>query len=339
MLRDSGKQSSASDCDDTPMGHVGLPFAVPYGGQRFRHVFMNPNGMLFFTKRPPCDAWFSAGRPCSYDSEPFGVYGGYMNLISVFGSDFNPSASAESVIRYAVSEEKLIGTWENLGLFGSAWLGFHFTVEIRASGHIALYFSSVLFPSEVPDAPAWVTDEGVLVALRFGPEQLNRTFISPEQKSHRSEWLSGLGSSGTGVDGVYPPKSAVHNHTRLDYCPVPTRLCLSPVDGSVVDTSLTLSLDTQDTWGCDDDVFAFRCALTGDNASSPLPLVAPATIHRNASGAGGASVRCAVGGIGLVAGTSYAVSLEFAPNGSASASGAWEAVPSPFEPPLFTAHT
>jgi hypothetical protein len=336
----NGKRSSASDCDDTPMGHVGLPFAVPYGGQRFRHVFLNPNGMVFFTKRPPCDSWFSAGPPCSFDSQPWGVYQGYLNLIAVFGSDFNPADSEDSVIMYAVNEEKVIASWENLNMFGSDWMGFHFSVEIRASGHVALYLSSVLFPSQVPDAPAWITDDGVLVALRFAGEQLNRTYVTPEQTAHRTDWLKGTdgGSSGTGVDGIYPPKAQVHNYTRLDYCPVPTRMCLSPKDGDTSDRSLELSLSTPDNWGCDDDVFAFRCSLSDVTGVAPA-LVSPATVVRNGTGSGATVVTCGVGNLSLVGSTDYAVTLHFAPfQDAAPDSAAWQGVPSPFEPPLFRAH-
>jgi len=340
-LAADGVRAGASDCDDTPQTHVPLPFAVPYGGQRYRHVFLNPNGMLFFTKRPPCDSWFSAGPPCNFDSEPWGFYGGYVNLIAVFASDFNPADSEASVIRYVKSEEKIIVSWENLNLFGSSWMGYTFSVEIRASGHIRLHIGSVLFPTQVSDAPAWITEEGTLVALRFGGEQLNRTFITAEQQANRVDWLDGLGSSGTGVDGIYPPKASIHNYTRLDYCPVPTRLCLTPTVGSVLDAGLVLELASADAWGCDNDVFVFRCALSDwlAPASDPPLFVAPATVHGGDGGDGGAVVRCPVGGLGLVAGTAYAVRLQFASNGSAEVVGAWGAVESPFEAPVFSAGT
>ncbi len=36
-------------------------------------------------------------------------------------------------------------------------------------------------PATVPGATAWVTNNGVLVGLRFGEQQLNRTYLTPSQ--------------------------------------------------------------------------------------------------------------------------------------------------------------
>ena len=126
---------------------------------------------------------------------------------------------------------------------------------------------------QVSDAPAWVRAEGMLSALRFGPKQLNRTLVTLQQQADRSTWLhDGPGSSGTGVDGVYLPRSAVlASNTRVDYCPVPTRLCLAPAelvmpssDGDAPSTA-NLTLSGLGVWGCDSDLFAFtlRVACVG----------------------------------------------------------------------------
>jgi hypothetical protein len=89
MLSDA-INADASICDDTPLSHVPLPFTFNFGGMRFRHIFLDPNGMIFFDSTPPCRGYFSAGSGCDFDSVPWAWYGAYYNLIAVFGSDFNP---------------------------------------------------------------------------------------------------------------------------------------------------------------------------------------------------------------------------------------------------------
>jgi hypothetical protein len=119
-------------------------------------------------------------------------------------------------------------------LFGSTWDGYTFTVELRSSGLVRIHHESVKDPSAVPDAPAWILPpyQGVIVGLRFGQELVNRTLLTSAQQGLRSSWLSGGGSTGSGMDGLYADRTASFtNRTYLDFCPVPTRLCLAAASG------------------------------------------------------------------------------------------------------------
>eukprot|EP00615_Pteridomonas_danica_P019504 CAMPEP_0114379594 /NCGR_PEP_ID=MMETSP0102-20121206/2334_1 /TAXON_ID=38822 ORGANISM="Pteridomonas danica, Strain PT" /NCGR_SAMPLE_ID=MMETSP0102 /ASSEMBLY_ACC=CAM_ASM_000212 /LENGTH=1175 /DNA_ID=CAMNT_0001534689 /DNA_START=399 /DNA_END=3923 /DNA_ORIENTATION=+ len=242
--------------------------------------------MIFFDTEPPCNAYFSAGDPCTFDTEPYSIYASYTNLIAVLGTDYNPADHDSSYIEYnsygasstltgssslSTSEQGIIIRWKNLNLYGSDWSGYTFSVEMRCSGHIRIHYDSVLLPDYVSDAPSWVKVDGVLSALRFGSQQLNRTVITDEQKSARASWLNGEGSSGTGVDGVYLNRDIIiQNDTMMDYCPLPTNYCLYPTTVHVVTgqpfyslaNRSNITLTTQHLWGCDPDVFAFRCSFT-----------------------------------------------------------------------------
>lgn len=121
------------------------------------------------------------------------AYPGYRNLIAPFLTDFNPSAHPDAKITSAAAGSRFVARWANLALDGSNWRGFTFSVELKASGHVKLHLGSVSAPEEdVPDdvAPTWLVHRGgealvgeaLVVALRlFGP-QLERTFITSEQK-------------------------------------------------------------------------------------------------------------------------------------------------------------
>ena len=282
LLLQSSITSGASDCDDTPMFHVPLPFTFPYAGGRYQHIYLNPNGMIFFEPRPPCEAYFSAGPPCSFGSAPFGPYAGYVTFIAPFATDFNPADSPESVIEHASTPDKVLVRWRNLNMFGSSWRGFTFTAELRRSGHVRVHLTSMQHPEDVSDAPGWVISEGSLVGLRFGEPFRNRTLVTMAQRAARSTWLETTDSLGTaGVDGVYMDRALVANHTLLDFCPMPTKLC--PI-ARAVPAGGTLVLASASTWGCDDDVFAFRCLLTG--ASTSLSVNATVALG------GSSSVEC-----------------------------------------------
>jgi hypothetical protein len=60
------------------------------------------------------------------------------------------------------------------------------------------------------------------------------------------------------------------SNTMIDYCPVPTKLCLSPIaviaDAINNQSSSTLLNLTAGWWGCDVDLFSFRCVF--DSLSS-----------------------------------------------------------------------
>lgn len=43
LLREKGVVAGASYVDDTPMSSVDLPFVFMFGGERFRHAYLNAN--------------------------------------------------------------------------------------------------------------------------------------------------------------------------------------------------------------------------------------------------------------------------------------------------------
>ena len=270
LFETAGTVSSTSWSDDIPMEHVALQFPFLYGGERVRHVWLSPNGFLSFTPVPPCNTVFASPDACGFDSESIihdnVYYSGYQSLLAVFTSDFDPSASEECKIRYASSDSKLLVRWENMTLYGSADASFNFEVELRASGALRIYLDEVKDISEVSDAPYWIEEEGLLVAMRLSGSQLNRTMVTLAQRQARSDWLNGLGSSGTGVDGIYIPReTAVASKTRLDFCPVPLYFCLSPgfaralpsIPGFKVNVNVTLTA-AAGVWGCDSDLVSVR---------------------------------------------------------------------------------
>ena len=69
LLRDEGIIASVSEVDDTPMTHVSLSFDFLFAGKRFKDIYINANGGIFFSPTPPCGAYFSAGEPCSLTSD------------------------------------------------------------------------------------------------------------------------------------------------------------------------------------------------------------------------------------------------------------------------------
>lgn len=154
-------------------------------------------------------------------------------------------------------------------------------------------------PADVSDAPSWVADEGVLVALRFGEAPyLNRTVVTSSQQAARSAWLSGDGSLGNAwaADGVYAPFALIGNRTRHDFCPVPTKLCVSPAFASlsasasvggnhstVANHTLNVTLSGAEAWGCDADALAFTCRFTPDDGGGGASNPASATVDAPAS--------------------------------------------------------
>jgi len=144
LLSSSGRVSGVSECDDTPMFHVPLDFTFLYAGGRFRHLWLNPNGMVFFAPLPPCDAYFSAGTPCDFDSGSVSsYYGGYVTFIAAFGSDFNPAATADAVVEWAQDAGRIVVRWRNLALYGSSWNQYEFSLELRASGLVRIHHTTV----------------------------------------------------------------------------------------------------------------------------------------------------------------------------------------------------
>ena len=148
LLQNKGRVSGVSECEDTPMYHVPLDFTFLYAGGRFQHIWLNPNGMVFFSPLPPCDAYFSAGTPCDFDSGALytyygAYYGAYITFIAAFGSDFNPAQSADATITWAQDESRIIIKWSNLSLYGSDWNNYDFSLELRASGLVRIHHQAV----------------------------------------------------------------------------------------------------------------------------------------------------------------------------------------------------
>jgi hypothetical protein len=353
LLASEGVKSSISESDDTPMEHVALQFPFLYGGQRFRHTWINPNGFVSFAPTPPCGFVFIATGAttnlCSFDTAPYvgarARYAGYQNLVAAFASDFDPSAFNASLVTYASTSSKLLVRWVNLSLYGSDDASFTFSVELRASGAVRVFLEEVKDIDEVPDAPFWVEDEGLLVGLRFFGASLNRTTITKAQQAARSDWLGGMGSSGTGVDGVYLPRaSVVARNTRLDFCSVPTHVCVSPGFArlpSVASNGLNVTLTAAaGAWGCDDDLVAFRACFTNASVSAASGRCAVVVVENAAPGRievddkGSTSVEDAVAWTEIVcplpeslmhySPASYVVSFEYA---SAETMADWQVVP------------
>jgi len=44
LMASQGFQSSAERVDDTPMDRINLKFPFNYGGNRYRHAYVNANG-------------------------------------------------------------------------------------------------------------------------------------------------------------------------------------------------------------------------------------------------------------------------------------------------------
>lgn len=63
-----GIVSGVSEVDDSPMYHVKQHFTFPFGGVRYRHIWINANGGIFFTPNPPCSAYYSTGASCDFDT-------------------------------------------------------------------------------------------------------------------------------------------------------------------------------------------------------------------------------------------------------------------------------
>jgi hypothetical protein len=352
--------SSASWSDDAPMDHVPLQFPFMYGGERYKHVWLSPNGFLSFAPVQPCGTSFADPGTCDFDSAPAQrnsiLYAGYQSLVAVFCTDFDASASNTSVIRYASSASKLIVRWENMALYGSLDASFTFSAELRASGAIRIFLEEIKDISEVSDAPDWLEEEGLLVAVRLYGPQLNRTMITSAQKQARDDWLDGPGSSGTGVDGIYLPRaSVIASNTRVDFCPVPALFCLSP--GFLRLTALALSTGLNVTltaaagaWGCDDDLMYVRgrfrnFSVTVSSARCSVAVVDGAAPERvevvNDGSSGGMStdlvarteVVCALPAVLLKGAGSYTVVLEWAPMANLSD---WQDVPSSSDELVFT---
>ena len=181
-------------------------------------------------------------------------------MIAVFTTDFNPADSYKSRIKYWENEEKLLVRWEHLSLYASSWEEYTFTCEIRRSGAIRFHLDSIRHPSQVPDAPGWTKNDGWLVGLRFDDIQANRTTVTETQALARNTWLSGAGEQG---HGVYVNKSWIMNHTRIDFCPISTRWCMSPSNASsssIINEKINLTFSAA-IFGCDSDIMRFRCTF------------------------------------------------------------------------------
>lgn len=144
LLQNHGRVSGVSECDDTPMYHVPLDFTFLYAGGRFQHIWLNPNGMVFFSPLPPCDAYFSAGTPCDFDSGAlYTYYGAYVTFIAVFGSDFNLAESADATVTWAQDSDRIVVKWSKLALYGSDWNNYEFSLELRSSGLVRIHHQAV----------------------------------------------------------------------------------------------------------------------------------------------------------------------------------------------------
>jgi len=352
LFESDGKISTTSWSDDVPMEHVPLQFPFLYGGERMRNIWLSPNGLLSFTPVPPCNTVFADPDACDFDSAPTqknNVYfAGYQSLVAVFTSDFDPSASENSIIRYASSDSKFLVRWENMALYNSVDASFNFEAELRASGALRIYLNQVKDISQVSDAPYWLDEEGLLVAMRLSASQLNRTMVTLAQRQARSDWLNGLGSSGTGVDGIYIPRdSVVASNTRLDFCPVPLHFCLSPafarLSASTPSPKVNVTLTAAaGVWGCDSDLFSVRSsfrntsfvAFSDECFVAVVENAAPGRTTVDVDGETGSSssdlvsrteIVCALPDVLSTSASSYTVTLEWAP---ASDGSVWQEIPS-----------
>jgi hypothetical protein len=113
----------------------------------------------------------------------------------------------------------------------------------------------------------------------------------------------------------------IGNGTVHDFCPLPTKLCVSPASASVhpsaarfgLNGTLNLTLSGPAAWGCDGDVAAFTCRFTPADAAAGSVVDAPASVlppdTDGSSGSGPSSgIVCAVPSWRLVPGA-YALTL------------------------------
>ena len=190
---------AASYVDDTPMSLTTLNGTAPVLAKRRGHAWVNPNGALFFSPKPPCHGFFATDS-CALETED-----DWRGCVAVYAADLNPGFDTSKISSSSEGTSVLAVRWHNASLYGQSQRRVTVGVEVFGDGRITIIHERVV--EAVPGT--------LVVGLRFDGGE--RVAATPDQLLRAAAWRT----AGAGAYAGSPPRSS----SKITVCPVPEDWC------------------------------------------------------------------------------------------------------------------
>ena len=235
-------QSNAGSVDDTPavLVDIGFPFVLFQQSARSK-IYLNPNGIVQRELDTPCGSRFTSSlTQIEYKCT---LLDNYVNMLLPLCSDFDPSSSLQSKIKY---NEMTVDGVSSLAIFfikiypyASTSNAYSFGTTVQKDGTIRYHYIRTHFPI------------------------------------NQGQSLQGIrGPSNSGLDWLVPGNS-IHDGSEITYCRMPSVACLTPACGTS-GTTVKFQFTEQIQCGGHLDTTKFKCRF-GDTMTSAT-LVDPNTV-------------------------------------------------------------